>query len=144
MSVAAIILGASGYSGIERNPAGVPAHHFNHHHPVVRLGLRFLLDSARSDGSWPIDTNLATWVTTLAAPGGWAWTDLSGGVPDADGTAGAVLPCGGSPDQPPTTRCAGPRWPAFAGWPGPKRVTAEFPPSVAAGAGCRSITAAPI
>ncbi|MGH9629031.1 MAG: prenyltransferase/squalene oxidase repeat-containing protein, partial [Bryobacteraceae bacterium] len=79
----------------------------------------------RSDGSWPIDTNLATWVTTLsvralgdrlpshereairdwllgqqyktvhpytgAAPGGWAWTDLSGGVPDADDTAGALL-----------------------------------------------------
>ena len=26
----------------------------------------FLLDSVRPDGSWPIDTNLATWVTTLA------------------------------------------------------------------------------
>jgi squalene-hopene/tetraprenyl-beta-curcumene cyclase len=96
-------------------------------HRVVHGGLRFLRDSARADGSWPIDTNLATWVTTLsvnalakhgklpesdgvrilewlcaqqrqeedpythAAPGGWAWTDLSGGVPDADDTAGAVL-----------------------------------------------------
>jgi squalene-hopene/tetraprenyl-beta-curcumene cyclase len=92
-------------------------------HPVARLGLKFLVDSARPDGSWPIDTNLATWVTTLsinalprtlissetteqilkwlmgqqhrqvhrytnAAPGGWAWTDLSGGVPDADDTPG--------------------------------------------------------
>lgn len=28
---------------------------------------------------------------TLAPPGGWAWTDLPGGVPDADDTAGAVL-----------------------------------------------------
>jgi squalene-hopene/tetraprenyl-beta-curcumene cyclase len=28
---------------------------------------------------------------THAAPGGWAWTDLSGGVPDADDTAGALL-----------------------------------------------------
>src|SRR6266436_6288752 len=28
---------------------------------------------------------------THAAPGGWAWTDLPGGVPDADDTAGAVL-----------------------------------------------------
>lgn len=95
-------------------------------HPVARLGLKFLVDSARPDGSWPIDTNLATWVTTLsinalpkesltdakidllvawllgqqhrqvhrytnAAPGGWAWTNLSGGVPDADDTPGAIL-----------------------------------------------------
>ncbi|WP_437185465.1 prenyltransferase/squalene oxidase repeat-containing protein [Planctomicrobium sp. SH668] len=95
-------------------------------HPVVRLGLKFIVDSVREDGSWPIDTNLATWVTTLsvnalhasdisdlqrnqiidwllaqqlktihpytnAAPGGWAWTDLSGGVPDADDTPGAIL-----------------------------------------------------
>jgi squalene-hopene/tetraprenyl-beta-curcumene cyclase len=28
---------------------------------------------------------------TNAAPGGWAWTPLPGGVPDADDTAGAVL-----------------------------------------------------
>src|SRR5262249_23712128 len=28
---------------------------------------------------------------TRAAPGGWAWTDLPGGVPDADDTAGALL-----------------------------------------------------
>jgi squalene-hopene/tetraprenyl-beta-curcumene cyclase len=28
---------------------------------------------------------------TLADPGGWAWTDLPGGVPDADDTAGALL-----------------------------------------------------
>jgi squalene-hopene/tetraprenyl-beta-curcumene cyclase len=28
---------------------------------------------------------------TNAAPGGWAWTDLPGGVPDADDTAGALL-----------------------------------------------------
>lgn len=95
-------------------------------HPVAQLGLKFLVDSVRPDGSWPIDTNLATWVTTLsisalqrealpsqkvdalvawllgqqhrqvhrytdAAPGGWAWTNLSGGVPDADDTPGAIL-----------------------------------------------------
>jgi squalene-hopene/tetraprenyl-beta-curcumene cyclase len=35
-------------------------------HPVVRRGVEFLLRSVRDDGSWPIDTNLATWVTTLA------------------------------------------------------------------------------
>ena len=95
------------------------------HHPVVRKGVEFLLASVRPDGSWPIDTNLATWNTTLAinalassgedlrelgcldwllacqhrqphpftgaAPGGWAWTDCSGGVPDADDTSGALL-----------------------------------------------------
>ncbi len=95
-------------------------------HAVARAGVRFLIESVRPDGSWPIDTNLATWVTTLsvnalasdslpvqqgeaitawllgqqlrivhrytnAAPGGWAWTDLSGGVPDADDTPGAIL-----------------------------------------------------
>lgn len=97
-------------------------------HPVAIRGAAFLKSSIRKDGSWPIDTNLATWLTTLAvkalshqpdsltsdqrerirdwllgqqyqtthpytgaAPGGWAWTDLPGGVPDADDTAGALL-----------------------------------------------------
>ncbi len=35
-------------------------------HAVVRRGVEFLHDSARADGSWPIDTNLATWTTILA------------------------------------------------------------------------------
>lgn len=115
-------------------------------HPCVARGLNFLEKSQRGDGSWPIDTNLATWVTTLsvnallpenvsparqrsgdpaqsattcggiddngkqelidwllaqqyrevhpytqAAPGGWAWTPLPGGVPDADDTPGALI-----------------------------------------------------
>ena len=94
-------------------------------HPVVNNGVEFLVNSVREDGSWPIDTNLATWVTTLsinaldaggenlaelgcldwllscqhrkrhsftnADPGGWGWTDLSGAVPDADDTPGALL-----------------------------------------------------
>jgi len=92
---------------------------------VSHKAAAFLADSFREDGSWPIDTNLATWVTTLsvngladaltdqekaliadwllgqqythvhpftnAAPGGWAWTDLPGGVPDADDTSGALV-----------------------------------------------------
>ncbi|MEM9480926.1 MAG: prenyltransferase/squalene oxidase repeat-containing protein [Verrucomicrobiota bacterium] len=95
---------------------------------VMREAIRFLQDSVRNDGSWPIDTDLATWTTTLsinalhetghdlpekearaildwllgqqytevhpftvAAPGAWAWTDLPGGVPDADDTSGALL-----------------------------------------------------
>ncbi len=33
---------------------------------VARSGLRFLKESMLPDGSWPIDTNLATWVTSLA------------------------------------------------------------------------------
>ncbi|SMP46086.1 squalene-hopene/tetraprenyl-beta-curcumene cyclase [Neorhodopirellula lusitana] len=100
-------------------------------HPVVQRGLDFLLESATADHSWPIDTNLATWVTSLsiaalssspgrlaripeteideltswilscqhnerhpftgADPGGWGWTDLSGAVPDADDTPGAMI-----------------------------------------------------
>jgi squalene-hopene/tetraprenyl-beta-curcumene cyclase len=35
-------------------------------HPVARKGASFIVQSVRPDGSWPIDTNLATWVTTLA------------------------------------------------------------------------------
>lgn len=35
-------------------------------HPVVGRALEFLVRSVRGDGSWPIDTNLATWVTTLS------------------------------------------------------------------------------
>ena len=108
-------------------------------HVVTQRCLKFIEASVREDGSWPIDTNLATWVTTLsvnaladrrpaalragssfhvdgatgqrdairtwllnqqyktihpythAAPGGWSWTDLLGGVPDADDTPGAIL-----------------------------------------------------
>jgi squalene-hopene/tetraprenyl-beta-curcumene cyclase len=35
-------------------------------HPVSKSAIRFLESSVREDGSWPIDTNLATWVTSLA------------------------------------------------------------------------------
>ncbi len=86
----------------------------------------FLERSFRDDGSCPIDTDLATWLTSLsvkalgaeslgtersetisgwilsqqykavhpftgAAPGGWAWTELPGGVPDADDTSAALI-----------------------------------------------------
>ena len=98
-------------------------------HPVTRRGVEFILKSIQPDGSWRIDTNLSSFVTTQAthalqtggasqltekdralirrwllrqqyrvvhpytnaAPGGWAWTPLPGGVPDADDTAGALL-----------------------------------------------------
>ena len=98
-------------------------------HPVTQRCLQFLEASVLPDGSWPIDTNLTTWLTTLsinalagnpegipgpvdrnsirtwllnqqyrsihpytaAPPGGWSWTDLPGGVPDADDTPGAML-----------------------------------------------------
>jgi squalene-hopene/tetraprenyl-beta-curcumene cyclase len=33
---------------------------------VIRDGVAFLAASVRDDGSWPIDTNLATWATTLS------------------------------------------------------------------------------
>jgi len=33
---------------------------------VTKRGVEFLINSAREDGSWPIDTNLSTWVTTLS------------------------------------------------------------------------------
>lgn len=108
-------------------------------HPVVQNGVRFLIESVRADGSWPIDTNLATWNTTLslnalavggediarlgadcldwllacqhlrrhpftgAAPGGWGWSDLSGAVPDADDTPGALLALASWRDAPSCT-----------------------------------------
>lgn len=124
---------------------------------VVRMGVEFLLSSIRGDGSWPIDTNLATWNTsqavsaidwqfdtagddgnfyheahdvapsdqelqsldwlldcqlkeqhryTGAAPGGWAWTDLSGGVPDADDTSAALLALAAFHEKHPEVRSA--------------------------------------
>lgn len=35
-------------------------------HDVSRNGLRFLKESITGEGGWPIDTNLATWVTSLS------------------------------------------------------------------------------
>jgi len=100
----------------------------NADHAVAENGVDFLVNSVRPDGSWAIDSDLSTWVTTLAVnalttagelgrlekraelrdwlrrqqyrerhpytgadPGGWAWTPLPGGVPDADDTPGALL-----------------------------------------------------
>ncbi|MCA9126687.1 MAG: squalene--hopene cyclase [Planctomycetales bacterium] len=41
----------------------------NGHLPVAEDCLRFLMDTRLPDGSWPIDTNLATWVTSLSIHG---------------------------------------------------------------------------
>lgn len=96
-------------------------------HRVCRKGLEFIESSRREDGSWPIDTNLSCWLTTMSVraldaggytfggegemmrqwiltqqqtemhpytqspSGGWAWTDLPGGVPDVDDTASALI-----------------------------------------------------
>lgn len=38
----------------------------NKEHGVVQKGVEFLRASRRSDGSWPIDTNLSVWCTSLA------------------------------------------------------------------------------
>ncbi|MCW3785264.1 prenyltransferase/squalene oxidase repeat-containing protein [Plebeiibacterium sediminum] len=35
-------------------------------HASTQKGVQFLLDSIRSDGSWPIDSNLSAWVTALS------------------------------------------------------------------------------
>ncbi len=37
-----------------------------HEHVVANHAIRFIVDSVLPDGSWPIDTNLATWVTSLS------------------------------------------------------------------------------
>ena len=36
-------------------------------HEVTQRCAKFLVDTVREDGSWPIDTNLSAWVTSLAA-----------------------------------------------------------------------------
>lgn len=36
------------------------------HHPVANQGVKFLMSTVRDDGSWPIDSDLATWNTSLA------------------------------------------------------------------------------
>lgn len=63
---------------------------------VNALGTRGLLVLPREERE-----DLAEWIRhrqyterhpyTQAEPGGWAWTDLPGGVPDADDTAGALI-----------------------------------------------------
>jgi squalene-hopene/tetraprenyl-beta-curcumene cyclase len=47
-------------------------------HPVARKGAEFLVNSVRSDGSWPIDSNLSVWVTTLAINALQAAGELNG------------------------------------------------------------------
>lgn len=37
-----------------------------HDHIVCRRGIKFLSTSVRPDGSWPIDSNLSVWLTTLS------------------------------------------------------------------------------
>ncbi len=95
--------------------------------PTVKKGIGFLRKTMRANGSWPIDTNLSSWLTSLSVnaldhadeltpedktryanylkqvqskefnvftntnPGGWAWTELSGGVPDGDDTSAALI-----------------------------------------------------
>jgi squalene-hopene/tetraprenyl-beta-curcumene cyclase len=47
---------------------------------------------------------------TGALPGGWAWTNLSGGVPDADDTAGALLALAASREDHTDIAVRGIRW----------------------------------
>ncbi|MEI6235144.1 MAG: prenyltransferase/squalene oxidase repeat-containing protein [Planctomycetota bacterium] len=100
-------------------------------HAIANNARKFLRDTQREDGSWPVEVNLSVWNTTRAidalhaagllekvmtqqerdttrdwllaqqtktksvysdaAPGGWGWNHLSGSVPDADDTSGAIL-----------------------------------------------------
>ena len=115
-------------------------------HPVTDRCLDFIEQTARPDGSWPIDSNLSVWLTsnavlalddagalngidagktrdwlaaqqcqtqlayTNAAPGGWAWTHLPGGVPDADDTARAVAALGALGEPPASAIARGVDW----------------------------------
>lgn len=46
-------------------------------HPIVTKGLKFLEDTQRNDGGWPIDINLSTWVTTLSVKALTSGSDMS-------------------------------------------------------------------
>ncbi len=46
-------------------------------HPVVTRGLKFLEDTQRNDGGWPIDIDLSTWVTTLSVKALTSGSDMS-------------------------------------------------------------------
>jgi squalene-hopene/tetraprenyl-beta-curcumene cyclase len=56
---------ALGQSSIDQNPQ-TATNGRGFAEEIIREGLKFLANSIRPDGSWPIDTNLATWNTTLA------------------------------------------------------------------------------
>lgn len=57
-------------------------------HGVTREGVRFLLAAQRADGSWPIDSDLATWVTTLSVNAlGLAAAEPGGRCGDIPGAA---------------------------------------------------------
>jgi squalene-hopene/tetraprenyl-beta-curcumene cyclase len=50
-------------------------------HAIVRRAEAFLVASMRGDGSWPIDTNLSTWVTTLSVNALTQTGEAGGGLP---------------------------------------------------------------
>jgi squalene-hopene/tetraprenyl-beta-curcumene cyclase len=50
---------------------------------VIKKGVEFLVNSVRPDGSWPIDSNLSVWVTTLAVNALATAGDLDS-LPDKD------------------------------------------------------------
>ncbi|MFA6560360.1 MAG: prenyltransferase/squalene oxidase repeat-containing protein [Verrucomicrobiia bacterium] len=56
-------------------------------HPAARKAVEFLVNSARPDGSWPIDSNLSCWLTTLTM------NALDGNVPNAEKTRDWILSC---------------------------------------------------
>lgn len=51
--------------------------------PVARRCVEFLVGSVRDDGQWPIDTNLATWLTSLAIEALSVGDRLTGATGDA-------------------------------------------------------------
>jgi squalene-hopene/tetraprenyl-beta-curcumene cyclase len=52
---------------------------------VIGKGIEFIVNSMRPDGSWPIDTNLSIWVTTLSINALAAADDLDA-IPDSETT----------------------------------------------------------
>ncbi|WP_020472945.1 prenyltransferase/squalene oxidase repeat-containing protein [Zavarzinella formosa] len=50
---------------------------------VIASGLKFIRDSQQPDGSWPIDTNLSVWLTTLSVNALAAGNDLDS-LPERD------------------------------------------------------------
>jgi squalene-hopene/tetraprenyl-beta-curcumene cyclase len=56
-------------------------------HPVAQKAVEFLVNSVRPDGSWPIDSNLSCWLTTLSV------NALGESVSDGERTRDWLLSC---------------------------------------------------
>jgi squalene-hopene/tetraprenyl-beta-curcumene cyclase len=98
-----VVVRANSFLQASCRPDGSTAIDTNLRSWVTSLTTRALLIHAPESAGFSVDEKrkVAAWIIekqqrkihpyTGAEPGGWAWTDCAGGVPDADDTSGALL-----------------------------------------------------